>query len=174
MYLGFTALLYVITNIFTSFLGPEMYMYDLPYGSHLTSLQIPRSAIESIQSKLTDEGCVITRYTQDCKSLADLRNSQPPPGLEDLTCAREAMVDVGYICRKCHMVYPNKEGCVGHQRSSCYFNSSLPQEKRIVKLEQIQFECGPCRTTYSTLAELITHFSASAHKQRRTTGEHSK
>ena len=76
-----------------------MLMYDpATFGTPLLMLQIPQQAIASIQSKLADEGCVITRYTQDCKSVTDASRMGVKP--EDCRVLAEAMVDVGYICRE--------------------------------------------------------------------------
>ena len=145
--------------------GPEMFMYDpATFGTPLTLLQIPQRAIQSVQSKLQDEGCVITRYTQDCKSLADLKSMV---SARDYETVSEAMVDVGYICRKCQMVYPGKDACVNHQQVTCYQSKNLPQDKTIIKLEQIQYECTSCAVKVSTLHEYQAHCDTEAHKSKR-------
>lgn len=138
------------------------YMDPTVYGTPLQLLQIPPAAIKSVQNKIQDEGCIITRYTQDCKNLTDLKQMVSSA---DFACASEAMVDVGYICRKCHTVYPGKEASLQHQQT-CYQGKNLPQEKTIVKLEQIQYECRLCDLKFSTLKEFQVHCDMDVHKQK--------
>ena len=142
-----------------------MFMYDpATFGTPLTLLQIPPQAIQSVQAELQNEGCVITRYTQDCRNLDDLKTMV---SAWDYDSAAEAMVDVGFICRKCQMVYPGKDACVNHQRVTCYQNKNLPQDKTIIKLEQIQYECKACSVKYSTLHEYQLHCNLDPHKSKR-------
>ena len=145
-------------------------MYDpATYGTPLSLLHIPQQAIQSIQSKIQDEGCIITRYTQDCRSLSDLKELISP---EDFSLAREAMVDVGYICRKCQLVYPAKDACLAHQQSSCYAQNktaSSPslQQKSVIKLEQLQYECVACKVKLSTVSEFQAHCKTQQHADKR-------
>ena len=140
-----------------------MMMYDpTTFGTPLPMLQIPPPAIQSIQAKLQSAGCIITRYTQDCKVLADLQPAVPAP---DFAVMRESMVDVGFICRKCQMVFPGKEACMGHQQMFCYQGKNVHEQKAIIKLDQIQYECSVCRLKMATLAEVTTHIQGEAHRQ---------
>lgn len=142
-----------------------MLAYDpLVFGTPLPLLQIPAAAIKSVSEKLTEAGALLARYTQDCQALADLHNVV---SAADLTVAAEATLDVGYICKKCQMVYPARESCVGHQRSVCLANSSLPKGfEPIMKLEQVQYECRACSERFSTILEFKSHCQLEAHKQR--------
>ncbi|CAG5126666.1 unnamed protein product, partial [Candidula unifasciata] len=154
-------------SMMQSGLMPEhMLAYDpLVFGTPLTLLQIPGAAIKSVSDKLSEAGAVLARYTQDCQALADLHNIV---STADLTVAAEATLDVGYICKKCQMVYPARESCIAHQRSVCMASSSsLPKGfEPIMKLEQVQYECRACNERFSTIMEFKIHCQQEAHKQR--------
>ena len=144
-----------------------MMMYDpTTFGTPLTLLQIPAQAISDVQGKLQEPGCVVARYTQDCSSLQELSSALSAP---DRLTAAETMVDVGYICRKCHMVYPGQEACVTHQQMLCY-QGSKPQpgdhNKTILKLEQIQYLCNKCHLNFSTVHEFKVHCDMEMHKHK--------
>nr|KAG5686642.1 hypothetical protein BaRGS_034507 [Batillaria attramentaria] len=119
--------------------GAEHLMaYDpLSFGTPLPLLQIPSQAIKSVSDKLQDANCTLAQYTQDCKTLADLKGMV---NALDATCITESPVDVGYICKKCQMVYPVREACLTHQRMVCYVGGG-EGGKTMLKLEQVQFEC---------------------------------
>ncbi|XP_055892628.1 zinc finger homeobox protein 4-like isoform X3 [Biomphalaria glabrata] len=142
----------------------HMMAFDpLAYGTPLALLQIPAAAIKSVGEKLSEAGAVLARYTQDCQALADLHSVVSSA---DLTVAAEATLDVGYICKKCQMVYPARESCIAHQRSVCLSSaSSLPKGfEPIMKLEQVQYECRACSERFSTILEFKTHCLQESHK----------
>ena len=143
--------------------GPDsMFMYDpTTFGTPLTLLQIPPQAIADVQSKLSDPSATIAHYTQDCHALSDLKHMV---GHTDITVARESTVDVGFICKKCHMVYPGRDACVSHQQTLCYQSKALDVSKTILKLEQIQYKCGACKEKLSTLAEYKVHCNNETHR----------
>ena len=147
--------------------GPEsMYMCDpMTFGTPLTLMQIPTEAIRDIECKLQEAGCTIARYTQDCMMLCDVASRVCAA---DVTCAREAMVDVGYICKKCHMVYPARDACVNHQRMLCYQSEpdAADPAKSILKLEQIQYECCACGVKFSSISDYKTHCEQDEHKTK--------
>ena len=141
-----------------------MMTYDpLAYGTPLALLQIPEAAIKSVGHKLSEPGAVLARYTQDCQALADLHGVVSPA---DLTVAAEATLDVGFICKKCQIVYPARESCVQHQRSVCMAGQPSPAKgfEPIMKLEQVQYECRACNERFSTIAEFKTHCQTQSHK----------
>ena len=131
------------------------------FGTPLTLLQIPSRSIQRIQEKLTDADCAMTYYTQDCRHFSDLRKAV---GAEDWTVARRSTVDVGYICRRCHIVYPGRTACAGHQDAQCYRDGGAPTNA-IVKLEQLQYECAACRVKASTVSEYKTHCTGETHRK---------
>jgi len=134
------------------------------FGTPLTLLQIPARSIQRIQDKLTtDADCTLTYYTQDCRHFSDLRKTV---GSEDWAVARRATVDVGYICRRCHIVYPGRAACAGHQDTQCYRDTGARRPNNaIVKLEQLQYECAACRVKTSTISEYKTHCAADSHRK---------
>ena len=142
----------------------DMMMYDpTVFGTPLPMLQIPAPAIQSIQSKLATAGCLITRYTQDCRDLPS----------ELAGHVKSVMVDVGYICRKCHMVFPHRSACVNHQQLFCYQGSSASDTKAgsIIKLEQIQYQCPTCENgdgeKFSTVAQVQAHIGEEKHRNQQ-------
>ena len=138
-------------------------MYDpTTFGTPLTLLQIPASAIQEVQNKLDMEDVLVSKYTQDCKTLSDLKSMV---AASDYALAKETSVDVGYICRKCHMVYPGKDACVNHQQTMCYQGKKQDDSIRL-KLEQTQYMCSLCQESVSTLAEYKLHCSQETHKTR--------
>jgi len=136
------------------------------FGTPLTMLQIPARAIQRIQEKLADADCAVTYYAQDCRHFSDLRKSV---SADDWAAARRSVVDVGYICRRCHIVYPGRTACTGHQEAQCYRDGSAPSNA-IVKLEQLQYECSACRHKTSTIADYKLHCSGEAHRKATAAG----
>ncbi len=143
-------------------------MYDpMTFGTPLTLLQIPQQAIQMVQKQVDIRDCSLTHYTQDCKDTADL---QATVSARDFDLYRETYLDVGYICKKCHMVYPGRDACIGHQQTMCYQGDKgrMEKERTILKLEQKQFECVACKTRCSTVQECKEHCEDASHKQQVT------
>jgi AT-binding transcription factor 1 len=140
-----------------------MLAYDpLSFGTPLQLLQIPAQAIRHVSDKVQDASCTLAHYTQDCKSMADVKASL---GSLDAVCFTQASVDVGYICKKCHMVYPVRDACLTHQRMTCYASGGSGG-KTMLKLEQLQFECRVCNDKFSTLSEVKAHCEQDGHKAK--------
>ena len=151
--------------------GPEMFMYDpSTFGTPLTLLQIPPQAIQDVQARVSEEGCTLTRYTQDCRPPSDLPSVLSSNSMAFL---REAHIDVGFICKKCHMVYPGKEACINHQQMFCYQGKDLSSAKSILKLEQTQYECTACSSKVNTITEFKSHCSSDRHKQKASRADKS-
>lgn len=157
----------VFNKALLGFAGPEsMFMYDpMTFGTPLTLLQIPQQAIRDVQSQVETADCTLTYYTQDCKSRSDLKHviSQ-----SDLAMVRDSFLDVGFICKKCHMVYPGKEACLNHQHNMCYQTdkATVDKGKTMLKLEQLQYNCAACKAKHSTQQEFKTHCDSDNHKRR--------
>ena len=141
--------------------------YDpMTFGTPLQLLQIPQQAIRDVSSKLMDPKASVGQYTQDCKSIASLKSLVRSA---DYNCAREATVDVGYICKKCQMVYPAKEACINHQRMMCFPGGKAPEGIiPILKLEQIQYDCKLCSDKMSSVQEFKSHCQGEAHTLKLT------
>lgn len=140
-------------------------MYDpTAFGTPLALLQIPSEAIATVQAKVQDSQCTLTHYCQDNGSIAALRSKLSP---EDARCLTKSSVDVGFICKKCHMVYPGREGCANHQQSLCYQGEKhLAEMKTMVKLEQVQYHCSACNASHNTAKEFETHAASDSHRQK--------
>lgn len=139
--------------------------YDpMSFGTPLPLLQIPPQAIKDVSLKLAEPKANVAQYTQDCKSIASLKSIV---NNVDYLCVRESTVDVGYICKKCQMVYPGKEACVAHQRTACFPEGKIPDNiSPMLKLEQIQYECKLCSDKSSTIQEYKMHCQSDRHKAK--------
>lgn len=143
----------------------QLLAYDpLTFGTPLPLLQIPPQAIKDVSIKLSEPKATVAQYTQDCKSISSLRSLV---NSVDYSCVREATVDVGYICKKCQMVYPAKDACLTHQRTICFQGGKVPDNiMPWLKLEQIQYECRLCCDKFSTVQEYKMHCQMEAHKAK--------
>ena len=151
---------------FDYFSGAEHLLgYDpMTFGTPLPLLQIPQQAIKDVSSKLSDPKASVGQYTQDCKSISSLRLLVSSI---DYSCVREATVDVGYICKKCQMVYPAKDACVAHQRIMCFPGGKFADGiHAILKLEQIQYECKLCSDKLSTVQDFKSHCESEGHRAK--------
>ena len=140
-----------------------MLAYDaMSFGTPLHLLNLPDQAIKTVTQKVEDATCTLTHYTQDCKTLADLKGTISSI---DAACFGESSLDVGYICKKCHIVYPARDACVTHQRMACYASGGHGG-KTMLKLEQLQHECRVCNEKMSTVLEVKAHCQEEAHKAK--------
>ncbi|CAG2208256.1 ATBF1 [Mytilus edulis] len=136
----------------------------MSFGTPLPLLQIPPQAIKDVSVKLSEPKASVAQYTQDCKSISSLKSLV---NNVDYLCVRESTVDVGYICKKCQMVYPGKEACLGHQRTMCFAGGKIPDNiSPVLKLEQIQYECKLCSDKSSTVQEYKSHCQSEGHKAK--------
>jgi len=142
--------------------GQDLLMLDpANFGTPLTLLQIPSRSIQRVQDKLADPACTVTYYAQDCRHFGDLRKAV---SADDWALARRSALDVGYICRRCHIVYPGRAACTAHQEAQCY-RGEAAGATTIVKLEQLQYECAACRSRTSTVADFKAHCAGDQHRR---------
>ena len=146
----------------------SMFTYDpASFGTPLALLQIPPQAIREVTSKLGDAACTSAAYTQDCRPFSDLKSLVSGSNMAVVT---ETSVDVGYICKKCHMVYPAREACINHQRMLCFAGKASSDTARaILKLEQTQYECKLCAEHFSTLNDVKQHCDTDLHTTKMAT-----
>lgn len=135
------------------------------YSTPLSLLQLPPTALPEITQKLTQPGNTTARFSQDGKTLEDLKGVV---STSDYQQAGEAEVDVGYVCKKCQLVHPAEVLCLNHQRSSCFANNKSSGEvtKAILRLVQVQLECRACRERFPTLLDFKFHCNAERHVKR--------
>ncbi|GFR04272.1 uncharacterized protein TNCT_101971 [Trichonephila clavata] len=139
-------------------------MYDSNmYSSPLSLLQLPASALPEVTGRLTQPGNSVARFSQDGKSLSDLRSLVPEA---DFRQASEVTVDVGFVCKKCHMVYPAEVLCLNHQRASCFQNKPVSEIKATLKLVQCHVECRACRERFTTIIDFKFHCDMDRHIKR--------
>ncbi|XP_035226918.1 uncharacterized protein LOC118199225 [Stegodyphus dumicola] len=139
-------------------------MYDSNmYSSPLSLLQLPASALPEVTGRLAQAGNSVARFSQDGKSLSDLRALVPEA---DFRQAAEVTVDVGFVCKKCHMVYPAEVLCLNHQRSSCFQSKPVSEIKATLKLVQCHVECRACRERFTTIVDFKFHCDMDRHIKR--------
>lgn len=139
-------------------------MYDSNmYSSPLSLLQLPASALPEVTGRLTQSGNSVARFSQDGKTLADLRTLVPEP---DFRQASEVTVDVGFVCKKCHTVYPAEVLCLNHQRTTCFQNKAVNEIKATLKLVQCHVECRACKERFTTIMDFKFHCDMDRHIKR--------
>lgn len=131
------------------------------YSSPLSLLQLPASALPEVTGRLAQPGDAVARFSQDGKTLADLRTLVPEA---DFRQAAEVTVDVGFVCKKCHMVYPAEVLCLNHQRSGCFQGKG--DVKATLKLVQCHVECRACRERFTTIVDFKFHCDMDRHVKR--------
>lgn len=139
-------------------------MYDSNmYSSPLSLLQLPASALPEVTGRLTQPGNSVARFSQDGKTLADLRSLVPEP---DFRQAAEVTVDVGFVCKKCQTVYPAEVLCLNHQRTTCFQNKPVNEIKATLKLVQCHVECRACKERFTTIMDFKFHCDMDRHIKR--------
>lgn len=134
------------------------------YSTPLSLLQLPPTALPEITQKLSQLGNTTARFSQDGKTLEDLKGVV---SANDYQQAAEAEVDVGFVCKKCQLVHPAEILCLNHQRSSCFANKNAGEAtKAILRLVQVQLECRACRERFPTLLDFKFHCNADRHVKR--------
>lgn len=112
----------------------------------------------------------VISYTDDCTTLSDLRSVV---GERDFRAVVETSVDVGYICKRCSLVFLGYGACAGHQgTAACYpvvddprpNTSSSSSSSPPVKLVQTLYECAACRAKCSTVADYRLHCESDSHR----------
>lgn len=132
------------------------------YGTPLSLLQLPSSALPEITAKLNQPGVSSVRFMQDGRSINEL---QCLISDADFAAISEADVEVGFTCKKCHMTYPAEVLCLGHQRASCFAKQNT-DIKATLKLVQIYIECRVCRERFSSIMDYKFHCDCDRHVKR--------
>lgn len=131
-------------------------------GIQLAQLQIPKRAIELIQDRLKDRTCQRAYYSEDSLSSAELRAQFSPVEFASLS---EQTIHVGFICRKCHLVFPQASACNAHQAALCYKDAEKSTGDATLKLEQLVYHCALCKANCSTVAEFKAHCRQERHRK---------
>lgn len=148
-------------------LGIDPFNYSLMdpsiHGTPIFMLQIPCQAIEHIFSSFKrDPQLTRAQYTQDGKTLDDINCDESTP-------VQHQSIDVGFVCKRCQLVWPLFESCRCHlmlcwQLSSSQIpltintNDDLNSVSTYVfKIEQLLYRCAPCQSSYSTIVEYEKH-----------------
>ncbi|RWS31298.1 hypothetical protein B4U80_05207 [Leptotrombidium deliense] len=131
------------------------------YGTPLSLLQLPPSALPEITAKLNQPGVNSVRFLQDGRSFDEIRHLLHD---SDVKVAQEVDIEVGFTCKKCHMTYPAEVLCLGHQRASCFAKQSA-DIKATLKLVQIHIECRLCRERFASVMDYKFHCESQRHKE---------
>lgn len=152
-----------VSEFLVCYLGMDSFYLSDPtsYGLPLSLLQISRPALLSIQEKVSDKETTVARYTDDALTFADLKSAVCD---RDFSIACESSVDVGYICKQCHLVFPGYSACTNHQQNSCFLGKTVDETTCTVKLVQTVYECMACHTKLSTVADYKVHCDLESHR----------
>ncbi|EEC06823.1 hypothetical protein IscW_ISCW017914 [Ixodes scapularis] len=104
-------------------------------------------------------------------------SSEPGPGSRDelrrlvsetdLLLASEVDVDVGFVCKKCQLVFPAEALVAAHQRAACFATGKPPNVgadfKPFLRLVQRAWECRRCRDRLPTAREFKFHCDTERH-----------
>lgn len=148
--------------IFLSAGAPGLLTYDpLTHGTPLNLLQIPQAALQDISTKLGDNESSTCRFRQDNKTMADLKFAVSE---KDFQCTEDNDVEVGFVCRKCHLVFPAENLCAAHQTSLCFAGALVERQKTMLTLVQMQYKCGACRESFTTQQDFLFHCASDSHR----------
>ncbi|CAF2037346.1 unnamed protein product [Rotaria magnacalcarata] len=158
-------------------IGIDPYNYGLMdpniHGTPLFMLQLPEEALKKILS-LSKSDAHLTRaqYTQDGKNLQDLFD-------HSYSSIDYQTVDVGYVCKRCYLVWPLYESCRCHALVCWQIcGSTLPVSIKssedlndlsgyIFKIEQLTYRCLLCKTSCSTTIEYEKHTKDDIHLKKK-------
>ncbi|XP_022237643.1 zinc finger homeobox protein 3-like isoform X1 [Limulus polyphemus] len=132
------------------------------YSTPLSLLQLPSQALVDVTQKLSQPGNSITRFSQDGKTLVDLKGSSQDTDFQQVA---EIDIDVGFMCKNCQMVYPSEVLCLNHQRATC-FGAAKGDIQAILRLVQIHFECRVCCERFLTILNFKFHCDMDHHVRR--------
>ena len=122
-------------------------------------MQLPQQAIKDVTQKLSEAGCEIARYTHD---LSSLESAALVAASANALAPVERMLDVGWVCKRCHMVYPREEACLRHrcmlESGTTATSATSASSASPLKLEQIQYACSECETTAATCCSTVAEF----------------
>ena len=132
------------------------------YGTPLSLLQLPSSALSEITAKLNQPGISTVRFMQDGRSIEELRCIINDV---DYKMINETDVEVGFACKKCHMTYPAQVLCLGHQRASCFAKQNSEIKATLI-LVQIYIQCKVCNEKFASNMEYKFHCDCERHMKR--------
>ncbi|XP_022252916.1 uncharacterized protein LOC111088132 [Limulus polyphemus] len=132
------------------------------YSTPLSLLQLPPAAVLDVTQKLCQLGHSTTRFSQDGKNISDFKGSIQEADVQQLN---EVDIDIGFVCKKCQMVYPAELLCINHQRASCFAHIK-EEDRAVLKLVQIYFECKVCRERFTSVLDFKFHADMDRHTKR--------
>lgn len=135
-------------------------------GIQLVQLQIPKRAIEQIQDRLKDKTCVLATYSDDCLTSAEVKTHLDSAEVAWLV---EKAIHVGYICKRCHVVFPQVDACNAHQAALC-FKGAEHFGDSVLKLEQRLYQCSCCKAHCVTVKEFKVHCAQEDHRKAASLG----
>lgn len=125
-------------------------------GTPLRLLRIPLLGLSHIAKVIQDNGSV-AQYTEDSSSSAEIIRM----GFR----VRPVTVDVGYVCKVCHLAWPAYRSCLRHVvEDHKILASQRGRDERppaihekILKIEQLMHCCEECGQQFAGLMEVTGH-----------------
>lgn len=131
-------------------------------GIQLVQLQVPKRAIEQIQDCLKDKTCSLATYSEDCLTSAEVKTRLDSA---EIAWLAEKAIHVGYICKRCHIVFPQVDACHAHQAALC-FKGAEHFGDSVLKLEQRLYQCSCCKAHCATVKEFKVHCAQEDHHRK--------
>ncbi|XP_077548623.1 uncharacterized protein LOC144161938 [Haemaphysalis longicornis] len=135
-------------------------------GTPLSLLALPASCVPDVSAKAALPAAAVARVSPEPGpgSRDELRRLVSEP---DLLLASEVDVDVGFVCKKCQLVFPAEPLVVAHQRAACFAAGKPPNVgadfKPFLRLVQRAWECRRCRDRLHTAREFKFHCDSERH-----------
>ncbi|KAK8757720.1 hypothetical protein V5799_004650 [Amblyomma americanum] len=135
-------------------------------GTPLSLLALPASCVPDVSAKAALPAAAVARVSPEPGpgSRDELRRLVSEP---DLLLASEVDVDVGFVCKKCQLVFPAEPLVVAHQRAACFAAGKPPNVgadfKPFLRLVQRAWECRRCRDRLHTAREFKFHCDTERH-----------
>lgn len=141
-------------------------------GTPLTLLPLPSACIPDVSAKVALPAAAVARISPEpgTGTRDDLRRLVSEA---DLLLASEVDVDVGFVCKKCQLVFPTESLVSAHQRAGCFAAGKPPNVgpdfKSFLRLVQRAWECRRCRDRLPTAREFKFHCDSERHKAKPET-----
>uniref|UniRef100_T1JJE0 Uncharacterized protein n=1 Tax=Strigamia maritima TaxID=126957 RepID=T1JJE0_STRMM len=136
-------------------------------GTPLALLPLPEATMAEVNEKMSVGDASVVRYVQDGKPAleAEAEMSEFVSETRALHAAPTDM-DVGFVCKKCQLVFVTQTQCENHQRTVCLPDCKMAEP--IVRLVQVCFECRLCNEKTATLSEFKVHCDSNNHVEKCT------
>ena len=121
-------------------------------------IQLPVSVVPEVRSHLSQDGVTSVKFMQDGRKPVELGSLA--------NHVTEVTNEVGFVCKKCELGFPEAHYLNNHQKKLCYPSDSF-LERGTIKLIQVTLACKVCTIDepLRTLDEFSNHCDSDIHKR---------